>query len=201
MHLQCEYCSVPDAKEIPQLARPYQGPFEIRTEFLQHNENYFHELAEYKVMTRLCRAVRIVVKNIGEVPAHKVRLELIIPMGAGLLPTEDLPQKPKKREYPGERAMRGIRSVHQRSPGDVDIDKNDDRFRIVIDCQDLQPGRRVWSDRIYIGAGETGDYPIHGHVFADNLPTPQEFTLTVTAEVTQTTLTIEDICGKGAVPK
>lgn len=97
--------------------------------------------------------------------------------------------------------MRGIRSVHHRSPGGLDIDKNEDRFRIVIDCQDLQPGRRLWSDKFYIGAGETGDYPIHGQVFADNLPTPQAFTLTVTAEVEKTTLSIEDICGKPAATK
>jgi hypothetical protein len=46
-------------------------------------------------MTRVCRAVRIVVKSIGEVAAHKVRLEFIVPTGAGLLPREDLPEIPK----------------------------------------------------------------------------------------------------------
>jgi hypothetical protein len=187
VHLQCEYCAIPAAKDIPNLAEPYKDPFGIRTNFLQHNANYFHELAEYIVMTRLCRAVRLVVKNVR--------------MGAGLLPTEDLPPKPEKAEVPGSRAMRDIRPMHRRSPGEVDIHKNDDRFRIVIDCKDLQPGRRVWSDKFYVGAGESGDYPITGHVFADNLPTPEEFTLTVTAEVQHTTLTVEDICDKRTGPK
>jgi hypothetical protein len=87
--------------------------------------------------------------------------------------------------------------VHQhRDPGEVDIGKNDDRFRVEIDCKDLQPGRRVWSDMFYIGAGESGNYSIEGQVFADNLPAPQECTLTVTVRVEHTTLTLEELCAK-----
>jgi hypothetical protein len=54
----------------------------------------------------------------------------------------------------------------------------------------------VWSDTFYIGAGQSGDYPIQGYVFADNLPAPQEFTLTVTADAAHTTLTIAELCAK-----
>ncbi len=198
VQLQCEFCSLPEVKDIPKLPGPYQGPFGIRTDFLhQHNANYYHELAEYEFMTRLCRPVRLAVKNIGEAAAKNVRVELVVPMGIGLLAVEDLPEKPKKEEMPGERALRGIRSVHQRrDPGEVDIDRNHDRFRIEIDCKDLQPGRRVRTDRFYIGAGESGDYPLQGQVFADNLPTPQEFTLTVTADVQHTTFAVEELCAK-----
>ena len=195
VHMKCELCTVPERKDIPKIRDPHEHPFGIWTDFLRsHNANYYYELAEYEAMTRLCRPVRLTVKNIGEVAANNVRLELVVPIGVGLLPTEDLPEKPEKEEMAGARAMRGIRSLHQRrDPGEVDIDRNDDRFRIEIDCKDLQPGRRVWSDRFYIGAGQTGDYPMLGQVFADNLPTPQEFMLTVTADVEHTTLTIEEL--------
>ena len=197
VQLQCEFCSLPEVKDIPKLPGPYEGPFAIRTDFLhQQNANYYHELAEYEFMTRLCRPVRLTVKNIGAVAANNVRLELVVPMGCGLLPLEDLPPKPEKEEMPGSRAMRGIRPVHLRAPGEVDISRNDERFRIEVDCKDLQPGRRMWSDTFYIGAGQTDDYPITCHVFADNLPTPQEFTLTVTAEVEQTTLSVKELCAK-----
>jgi hypothetical protein len=197
VRMKCEFCRVPAPKDIPNLADPYQGPFGIRTDFLhQHNTNYFHELAEYEFLTRLCQPVRLTVKNIGEVAANNVRLELVVRMGVGLLPLEDLPPKPEKEEMPAARAMRGIRPVHRREPGEVGINRNDERFRIEIDCKELQPGRRVWSDTFYIGAGPTDDYPIKGHVFADNLPTPQEFTLTVTAEVEQTELAVKELCAK-----
>ena len=195
--IKCEFCHVPEAKDIPTLADPYQGPFDIRTDYLRsHNADYYRELAEYEFLTRLCRPVRLTVKNIGAVAANNVRLELVVPMGCGLLPLEDLAPKPEKEEMSGAGAMRGIRPVHRRDPGEVEINRNDERFRIEIDCKDLQPGRRVWSDTFYIGAGQTDDYPINGHVFADNLPTPKEFTLTVKAEVEQTTLAVKELCAK-----
>ncbi|MBI4910940.1 MAG: ATP-binding protein [Acidobacteria bacterium] len=197
VHIKCELCSVPERKAIPKLRDPHEHPLGIRTDYLrQHNTNYYHELAEYEFMTRLCRPVRLTVKNVGVVAANNVRVELVVPKDLGLLPTDDMPEKPAKEEMAGARAIRGIRSVHRRDPGEVDIDRNDDRYRIEIDCKDLQPGRRIWSDRFYIGVGQSGDYPLQGHVFADNLPTPQHFTLTVTAEVAHTTLTVEELCSK-----
>jgi hypothetical protein len=197
VRITCERCQLPEAKDIPRLADAYQGPFGIRTDlFHQTNSNYYHELAEYEFLTRLCRAVRVTVKNIGAVAANNVRLELVVPMGCGLLPIGDVPPKPEKEETPGLRAIRRIRPVHRRNPGEVYINRNDERFRIEIDCGDLQPGRQVWSDTFYIGAGHTGDYQIKGHVFADNLPTPQEFTLTVSAKVEQTTLSVKELCAK-----
>ncbi len=201
VQMTTELCTLPDAKKIPQLADRHQDPYGIRIDYRQTNTNYYYELAEYEWMTRLCRPVRLVVKNIGEVAANNVRIEVIVPVGVGLLPAEELPVKPKKEEVVGERAMRGIRPGHRHSPGAVNINKNDERFRIEIDCQDLQPGRRVWSDKFYIGVGQSGEHPIEGHVFADNLPVPQEFTLTITADVAHTTLTVEEICGKRATQK
>ena len=195
--VSCEFCQVPEAKDIPTASRRVRRSFRDQNGFLApDNSNYYHELAEFEFLTRLCRPVRLTVKNIGAVAANNVRLELVVPMGCGLLPLEDLPPEPEKEEMPGSRAMRGIRPVHLRAPGEVDINRNGERFRIEVDCKDLQPGRRMWSDTFYIGAGQTDDYPITCHVFADNLPAPQEFTLTVTAEVEQTTLSVKDLCAK-----
>ena len=88
----------------------------------------------------------------------------------------------------------------RRERGEVSIVDNPGRSRIEIDCDDLQPGRRVWSKKFFIGAGESGDYAINGEVFADNLPVPQQFTLTVTAEVKQTTLTLDELYAKASKP-
>ena len=52
---------------------------------------------------------------------------------------------------------------------------------------------RVWSDKFYIGAGQTAEYPISGEIFADNLPVPQPFTLTVSADVKHTALTLDEL--------
>jgi hypothetical protein len=196
VEMECELCSVPERKDIPKLRDPHENPFGLRTDYLRsHNANYYRELAEYEFMTRLCRKVRITVKNIGEAAAQNVRVELVVPAGAGLLPILEIPEKPQEETTLAAR-MPGIYSVRRHLPGEVGIDRNDDRYRIEVDCKDLQPGRQIWSDTFYIGAGRSGDYPIQGHVFADNLSVPQQFTLTVTADVEQTTLTVEELCAE-----
>src|SRR2546428_7595811 len=82
----------------------------------------------------------------------------------------------------------------RRNPGEVSIDKNAERFRVEIDCGDLQPGRRVWSDVFYIGKVASGDFSLCGLVFADNLPQPKDFALTVSVTVTKTAMTVDALC-------
>jgi hypothetical protein len=192
LHIECELCKLPERNDIPKLPGPNDA-FGIQLDPMRtHNSNYYRELAEYEFLTRLCRPVRITVKNIGEAPATNVRVELVIPVGTGILPTLELPHKPQRTNMLEVR-MPHFRSVHRRDPGEVDIDQNTDRFRIEIDCKDLQPGRRVWSDKFYIGAGQTAEYPISGEIFADNLPVPQPFTLTVSADVKHTAMTLDEL--------
>ena len=42
--------------------------------------------------------------------------------------------------------LKSIRPAFRREPGEVVIEKNNERFRVSIDCGSLQPGRRVWSE-------------------------------------------------------
>ncbi len=194
VQMECEFCDVPEQKDIPKLPDSREYPFGIKTDYLRvHNENYYRELAEYEFMTRLCRPTRITVTNVGGVAAQNVRLEVVVPMGIGLMPVEYLPKKPAKESYGGVDMSHAIRPAFRRDPGEVEIDRNDDRFRIEIDCKDLQPGRQVWSDKFYVGMARSGDYPLHGRVFADNLPTPQEFSLTIKADVKNTVLSLKQL--------
>ncbi len=196
VEMECELCNVPERNDIPELRDPHDLPFGLRTPYRRsHNANYYRELALYEFKMRLYRKVRITVKNIGEAAAQNVRVELVVPAEVGLLPILEIPEKPQEETTLGAR-IPGIHSVRRYYPGEVDIDQNDDRYRIEVDCKDLQPGRQVWSDTFYVGAERSGDYPIQCHVFADNLPVPQQFTLTVKADVKHTTLTVEELCAE-----
>ena len=107
----------------------------------------------------------------------------------------DIPDPPKRCiDLLSNSVLKGFKPAFRRDPGEVDIDKNDERFRIEIDCGDLQPGRRVWSDVFYIGKGASGDLPLCGLVFADNLPQPKDFALTVSVTVTKTAMTVNELC-------
>jgi hypothetical protein len=90
--------------------------------------------------------------------------------------------------------MNSIRPASRRNPGEVHINKNDERFQVEIDCGNLQPGRRVWSDIFYIGKAVSGDLTLCGQIFADNLPQPKDCTLTVSVTVTKTAMTVDELC-------
>jgi hypothetical protein len=47
--------------------------------------------------------------------------------------------------------------------------------------------------RFYIGKGVSGDLALCGLIFADNLPQPQDFTLTVSVTVTRTAMTVDEL--------
>jgi hypothetical protein len=203
MAWDAELCAMPDMETIPEWERPRQrNPFGIDLSPVmfdpmnQPNGNYYRDLANYEFTRRLFRPVRLVVKNVGQVAANNVRAELTVPTNIGVMVVykSDLPDPPRRRREIMSAAMKGFRPALRRDPGEVTIDKNDERFRVEIDCRDLQPGRRVWSDIFYVGKGQSGDVTLSGQVFADNLPQPKDFTLSVSVTVAETSLSVDDLC-------
>ncbi len=203
VRLDTEICQMPAKEQIPDyvemrethaLSTAWVGP---GFNFMNHlNEDYLRELAQYEFWRRLFRPVRLVVKNVGQVAANNVRVELMLPRSSAMIVVDEfeIPNPPKRRHsllIPS--ALENIRSAIRQEPGDVIIDQNDERFRIEIGCGHLQPGRRVWSDIFYLGKGKSGDLQIHSLIFADNLPQPKSFVLTVSGIVTKTSMTVEDI--------
>jgi hypothetical protein len=90
-------------------------------------------------------------------------------------------------------ALSNIALAHRPAPGDVRIRKNNKGIRIEIDGGDLQPGRPVRSDRFYVAIAASGEYSLHGRVFADNLPAPADFILTIAADIRRTEMTVEEL--------
>ncbi len=195
-----ELCEMPSMDSIPDLSASQYHPllgqidlsaFDTRNRL---NENYYRELANYEFIRRLFRPVRLVVRNVGQVSANNVRSELVVPANIGLLvkyPSE-MPEPPRKRcsMFDMAPALRNIRPAF-RKPGEVTIEKNDERIRIEIDCGDLQPGRRVWSAKFFVAFG--GDVAVDGQIFAENLPQPKAFTLTVSANTAKTSMSVSGL--------
>jgi hypothetical protein len=194
-----EFCEMPAMEAIPDLPRPRQRhSFGIDLSALQFdlmdrpNDDFFRELACFEFARRLLRPTRLIVRNVGQVAAKNVRAELTVPTNIGVIVVDayEIPDPPKRRGP----TLKGIMPAFRLYPGRVSIDKNDERFRVEIDCGDLQPGRRVWSDVFYIGKEACGDLTLRGLVFADNLPQPKDFELIVSISVTQTRLTVDELC-------
>lgn len=198
-----EFCEMPPMDKIPDLTheRPrHPLGLELASSHLgmsdRLNHDFFRKLADYEFAKRLFRPLRLVVKNIGQVAAVSVRVEMTLPMSLGVMvldPT-DMPDAPRRRADPfGLPGLKGIRPAFRRMPGEVVIEKNDERFRIEIDCGSLQPGRKVWSDVFFIGKGASGDLALSGQVFAENLPQPKDFTLGLSVNVARTKMSIAEL--------
>jgi hypothetical protein len=160
------------------------------------NRNFYRDLAEFVWATNLLRKVRLIIQNVGKVPASNVRCELIArPVDdAVAMEVDDFPNKPKQRKSILDVTANIQRNVLvSREPGNVTIDKNPERFRIAIECGDLQPGRPVWSDAFYLGKRVSGDLELAGKIYAENLPAPQEFRLTVSVKVSNIEVTEQNL--------
>jgi len=204
-----EFCHMPDAKEIPTHddrpapiklpgGRVFQVPdFSPMSLHDRPNSRYYHQLANYTFFRRLVRKVRLVVMNTGEVSATDVRVEISIPnaQGFGVFDWPDVPDVPKRRESVlAVAAMKNFKVRPAiRHAGDVDIDKNDEQTKVEIECGSLQPGRKVWTDVFFMEIGQSGKIELRGHLFAANLPQPQEFTLSINAAITETAMTVDEL--------
>jgi hypothetical protein len=197
-----EFCKMPEKEMIPDLSDlqqryPIANVASIFSRPIGMNEDFFRELADYEFARRLFRPIRLVVRNIGQVAASHVRVELkvLLDIGVVLVDESDRPELPKRRtNFLLSPVFRSTPLAVRQSPGGVSIDKNDQRFWIEIDCGDLQPGRQVWSDVFYIGKVESGTFSLSGLLFADNLPQPKEVALTSSVTVKKTAMTVDELC-------
>jgi hypothetical protein len=205
-----EHCEMPAMEAIPDRSRPQQPrPFGIDLSAIQFNPrislnaDYFRDRAHFEFMRRLFRAVRLVVKNVGQVAANNVRAEITVPknIDAAVLDASKIPEPPQQSfDLLGNSLPERIRPAFHPVSGEISISQNNERFRVEIDCGNLQPGRRVWSEVFYIGKGATGDLSLRGMVFADNLPQPKDFTLTVSVSVKKTRMTVDELCSLPELP-
>lgn len=204
-----ENCRMPKSASLPRLKDrpssidlPGGGSFHIPAPpslglHDRINPAYYVELASYIRFKLLFNEVRLVVTNTGDVPATDVRIELAIQMGTGktIVDHSDAPEEPKRREdFLDSSAMRNMKiRPALRHAGYIDIESNEHQVKLELDCGNLQPGRKVWSDPFFLGIGESGECELRGMIYAANLAKPQEFSLVVDATIEQTTMSVEEL--------
>ena len=161
------------------------------------NHQYYRDLAHYIYVCKLFRPVRLSISNVGRVAARNVRVEFSVNslMQIEMLQKENLPQMPKKQSLGPELNLNRMRFT--KTPGNVCINQTTDQLTIEIDCGDLQPGRRIFSDVFYIGKKTENCDNIVGAVYADNLSCPSELNLTISASLSKSSLTVEDLMSWG----
>ncbi|MGB7325452.1 MAG: hypothetical protein WBD31_11330, partial [Rubripirellula sp.] len=202
---KAENCEMPDSDDIPVLDDrppsvriPGGGSIQMPNmssldSMYRLNETYYHDLAYYELIRRLVKEVRLVVVNTGDAPATDVRLEIAAPVGQGfnIADASEIPDVPERRTC--LLSSPAMKNLHLRHVGHVAVIKNDQQMKVEIDCGNLQPGRKVWTDSFHLGIGQSGEVELKGHVFAANLTKPQEFSLKINADIERTTMTLDEL--------
>jgi hypothetical protein len=80
-------------------------------------------------------------------------------------------------------------TINSKIPGSVTIENSG----VEVDCGDLQPGRKVWSEIVYFGSRSSQVIKLKGTIFADNLPKPKEIEIAIDMTVVETTLSITEL--------
>jgi hypothetical protein len=182
--------SVPSDKDIPDFVTRSRG-FGIGVD--SDNRHFYRQFAKYAAFMSVYRPVRLLIENSGATAARDVRLELPVSKERGIRLASHAPSAPERRIHLGfidpELSVRHAR----REPGDVEIKKAADGARLEVDCGDMQPGRRVWSQKFYVAITESGTTRLEGHLLAATLAEPRAFALIVEAAVTNVSMSLDDL--------
>jgi Putative DNA-binding domain len=194
--LTTQLWELPSFDDIPDLDPPSRsGPFGMDLAMLEMrrpNRDYYREFATYLFSQGLFKPIRLVLTNVGSVPAADVCLTLNASANTQtvLSASGDVPERPEAELVgPDMSTLRNIRRV-SREPGDVEITKDSEVSRADIVCGLLQPGRKVWTESFHLGVAANGTVVLAGSIYARNLPKPESFSLTTQSTCKKRSLTV-----------
>jgi hypothetical protein len=192
LDLEAEHCAMPAT--IPALSEPSTPGYSPLLSGVATNSRYYRQLAAFEVARRLLRPLRFSIRNASEVAATSVRAEITLQADPQVVLEyiSELPKAPKRHHDILSPSIH-VPTARSPQPGDVHIAREGDKIRIAIDCGNLQPGRTVWSEIFYFGRKTSGHVSLTGRIFADNLPRPKEFELTLACNVKQTSMSVPEL--------
>jgi hypothetical protein len=199
LSIQSELFNLPPFHSIPSLPDPPRHPYGLDPIALYTiNYEYYHDLARYIYTHHLFQPIRLSISNAGRVAARNVRVEFLVSssMQIEALEKTDLPERPEKQSLLGA-DLSGMKFRKPQTPGSVNINRTASQLTIEIDCGDLQPGRKILSDVFYIGKKTQDRNDLFGTVYADNLSSPSEVTLSISASLREYSLTVEELISMG----
>lgn len=185
VQVEGKFIKFPSEDRIPNLVpRPINGPSQLamiaRHPFETLNPDYYRQAAIFGHHQCNFHALRFVIVNNGEVPAEDVRLELETPLSSGI---EILRESQLETHFPerthssisavSSAAWKNIKFARPRTfDGVVDVTNDSISHKIEVEYSKIQPGRQVWTDKIFVAHKNSEAITLNGRVFSKNLPKP-----------------------------
>lgn len=138
----------------------------------QYDTQFEKKMAKYLAVTSLVSPVSFHLTNTSSTIANNVRLEIILirdETPVMLLDKADYPSKPDRR----------LLSFHKPTITKTIVEKTKYSWNLSAVFGNIQPKASSHSDIFYIGASKRCKLKLEATVFADNLPEPLKFALSI----------------------
>lgn len=190
--------ALPPAEEIPEYssATPTEfGGFQMHFRRPTDNTEFYQEYAAYLREVMGVAPVNIAAINESGVLADDVRIEFSVEQIEGLRIVESLPSAPTPNRLLTDFNFKHRPLLH--GP-DFSVHTKSKTFDVVGSFGKIQPkGKVSVAAALYIGAKTTSAVLITGRIFADNLPDPIDFNLSIKINVAHRELTVDELVGGG----
>ena len=154
------------------------------------NRSYWRELASYTKSYQGVRPIRFAIHNSGPAPGMDVRLLIEIRDPAHkyfIVARTQMPEVPQKQSPLAGFSMPRLQS-------DVSCERRAGTWHIECSFGKIQPHDvSVLADDLYVGSRESGSLEMRCRILADNLSEPVSQTLDITIEVSEHTVTLDEI--------
>jgi hypothetical protein len=160
--------------------------------------NFYRELVKCTQDVRLLRETALTVTNVGMLAAKEIRVELVLPdpkrvwefCAEGDFPT----QTPSRYSDPFMGPPVVFRGAHRSGEPDYEFDYIDGAWHLTFEFGHLQPGRTLWPAlKVYVGAREAATVTLTGRVMADGLSTAASCRLDLTARVSESEGSLDEL--------
>jgi Putative DNA-binding domain len=156
------------------------------------NKNYYRELVEYCEGISPFVPIYFAVHNSGSVVANDVVVEISIPGATQelqIVNDGNLPTPPAKNNL-----FRAVMRNHLNRTEDVTVTRLSTSWLVRVRFGKVQPKSTVWHhDTLFFKTTNTRSLDLQALIFADNIPEPVKVPLTISVEVEEQRLSLEEL--------
>lgn len=146
-----------------------------RFDIIAHNRNtrFERQMAKYLATTSLFKAVSFFLTNISPTLANNVRLEIVI------IRDETPAIFFDKNSYPSRPDRNSLFNSRVSAITKTTVENTKNSWNLSASFGNIQPRASKHSDIFYVGASEHCNLELEATIFADNLPDPLVFPLSI----------------------
>ncbi|EKO16394.1 AlbA family DNA-binding domain-containing protein [Leptospira kirschneri] len=147
------------------------------------NGVFYKDVIDYFCFRNMVSGIDLCIQNNGSNSITNFRIESIVYKDSSILVRDyySLPIEPTEDRFRRDQREKKFIPIISNLPK---ITEHTDRYEIKLNCERLLPGEIIWTAKqIFIGSFKKQNVHITFRIFADQLPTPKDFTFQINFEI------------------